>query len=154
MRIIASRKRISGMPPLYEYRLVVPLDQLPSNRVALIATRSDFGIPGGLHARLADVIAPLDWLRMEPGPERHDLGRDIRRVAKHLETVFLTALYPELTASPVPLLLQVDEEPGDSLIDATINEITDGYRFLRNADPASITAERFQLVARSRSEAV
>lgn len=154
MHIIASRKRISGTPPLYEYWFVAPLDQFPSNRVALIATRSDFGIPGGPHARLPEIIAPLDWLRMEPGLAKHDLGRDIRRVANHLEAAFLAALYPELTANPVPLLVQIDEEPGDSLIEATINDITDGYRFLRNADPARITAERFHLAARSRPEAV
>ena len=145
MHIIAARKRISGMPPLYEYRLVVPYGQLSANRAALIATRSDYGIPGGPHARLQDVIAPLDWLRMEPCPDKHALGRDIGRVAQHLEAAFLTAVYPELTVSPIPQLVRIEDDLADGLVEATINEITDGYRFLRNDDSARITAERFRL---------
>ncbi|WP_454887923.1 hypothetical protein [Sphingomonas oryzagri] len=154
MHIIAARKRISGMPPLHEYRLVVPFGQLPANRAALIATRSDYGIPGGPHARLRDVIAPIDWLRMKPCPEKHALGRDIDRVAQHLEAAFLTAVYPELTARPVPLLVPFDGDLDDCLVEVAINEITDGYRFLRNADPAGITAERFHLAVLPEREAL
>ena len=153
MHILASRKRTAGAALLYEYRLVTPLHQLPPNRVVLIATRSDFGVPGGYHARLRDVIAPLDWLRMEPCPAKRDLGRDIERVAKHLEAAFLTAIYPEIIANPISQLVELDTAWDDSLVDATINEITDGYRFLRNADLPSLTAERFQLAMPARPEA-
>ena len=68
MQILATRKRVSGTLPHYEYRLFVPFDQLSEERQRLIHYRTDFGTRQGLHARLADVIAPIEYLRMPPGP--------------------------------------------------------------------------------------
>lgn len=153
MQILATRKRIAGTLPHYEYRLLVPFDQIDPRRSRLIANRSDYGVPGGPHARLPDILAPLDWLRMSPGLTRYEVGRDIDRVARHLEAVFIASLYPEMTANPVPLIFHGTADLEDAIIVTAINDITDGYRFLRHDDPATLTAERFHLVAPARPRA-
>lgn len=145
MQILATRKRVAGRPPLYEYRILVPLDQLLRNRAALTPARSDYGFEGGPYAHLPDVIAPIDWLRMKPGLERYEIGCDVARIAQHIEAVLLAAIYPEMTANPVPALFPAPDRLGDSIVVTSMNEIADGYRFLRNRALATITAEGFGL---------
>lgn len=104
MDILVTRKRIKGTLPHYEYRLFVPFDQLTPERQRLIHYRTDFGKAGGPHARLTEVIAPIDYLRMEPGLARFDVGRSIATVAKRIEARIIGALFPEMTAPIVPIL--------------------------------------------------
>lgn len=145
MQILATRKRAACTLPLYEYRILVPIDQLLRNRAALISERCDDRISGCPHARLRDVIAPLDWLRMKHGLDRDETGRDIARIAKHIEAVLIAGLYPEMTANPVPALFPAPDDPGDSTIITRMNEIADGYRFLYRRALPTITAEGFGL---------
>lgn len=130
MHILASRKRIAGTLPLAEYRILVPYEELTPTRSALISMRSNYGIQGGPYARLPEVIAPLDWLRMEPGLAKYDTGRDIDRIAKQIEAVLLHVVFPEMTANPVPPIYRASREIGTTVVAATINDISDGYRFL------------------------
>ncbi|MET0374655.1 MAG: hypothetical protein ABW128_10410 [Rhizorhabdus sp.] len=116
MEILATRKRITGTLPHYEYRLFVPFDQLSDERQRLIHYRTDFGTRQGLHARLADVIAPIEHLRMPPGLRRHDLGRGIATIAKRVETLLIAAIYPEMTAVLVPILFLASEEHNDAQV--------------------------------------
>ncbi|WP_454887327.1 hypothetical protein [Sphingomonas oryzagri] len=145
MQILATRKRVAGTLPLYEYRILVPIDHLLRNRAALISERCNDPISGGPHARLHDVIAPIDWLRMKPGLDRDEKGRDIARIAEHIEAVLIAALYPEVTVNPVPALFSAPDDPGDSTIITAMNEIADGYRFLYRRALPTITAEGFGL---------
>jgi hypothetical protein len=116
MEILATRKRVSGTLPHYEYRLFVPFNQLSDERQRLIHYRTDFGTRQGLHARLADVIAPIEYLRMPPGPQRYDLARGIANIARRVETLLIAAIFPEMSAWLVPILFLAEEEHDDAQV--------------------------------------
>ena len=74
MRIIVARRRIRGTLPHFEYRVLIPFDQISIERQNLIHTRSDYGIKSGPWARTSEVIAPMAHLRMPPGLVRYEVG--------------------------------------------------------------------------------
>ncbi|BAI98993.1 hypothetical protein Sj15T_09910 [Sphingobium sp. TA15] len=153
MQILAARKRIAGTLPLAEYRILIPFDAITPTRSALISMRSNYGVEGGPYARLPEVIAPLDWLRMEPGLAKYDAGRDIDRIAKQIEAVLLHAIFPEMTANPVPPIYRSPREITTTVIRAHINDISDGYRFLhrKGVTPSGDAPFGLQLLPQSRA---
>ena len=130
MEILATRTRVTGTLPQYEYRLLVPFDELPAERQRLIHYRTNFGKAGGPYARLTEVIAPIDYLRMEPGLARFDVGRTIASVAKRLEAKLIAALYPEMTAPIVPILFLAAEELDDAMIFTRTQELVGRFDWI------------------------
>ena len=130
MEILATRTRITGTLPLFEYRLFVPLDGLSPERQRLIHYRTNFGRIGGPFARMPEIIAPMEYLELEPGLRRHEVGQKIARAAKRIETVLIAALYPEMTARPVPLLFQAAEEHNDAMIFTRADDLVGRYEWL------------------------
>lgn len=123
MNIIAMRKRIGGTLPLYEYRVFVPFSALSAERQARIHYRCDFARWGEPLARIAEVIAPMTYLRLAPGLAKHDAGRAIAATAKEVEAVLVRALFPEMTAKLVPLLFNgIDGRPDLRLV-ATVDDL-------------------------------
>ncbi len=128
MQILAARKRIPGTRPLFEYRVLVPFDQIPVERHTLIHYRSDFGFSGCHYARLTEVIAPTAFLRMTPSPAKHDLGLDILTVAKRIEALIVRALYPEMTAERIPIVFCANAEHDDRQTHIDVRDLVDSYR--------------------------
>lgn len=130
MQILATRKRVTGTVPQYEYRLLVAFDQLSAERQALIRYRTNFGKVGGPFARLTEVIAPMDYLKMEPGLCRFDVGRTIAGVAKRIEALVVAALYPEMTAPIVPILFLAESELDDCEIHTHTGDLVGRFDWL------------------------
>jgi len=130
MQILLTRKRLTGTRPLYEYRLFVPFETLSAERQARIHYRTDFAKRGGPLARLTEVIAPMDYLRAEPGLTKFDIGRDICTVAKRIEAILIGAVFPEMRAEIVPLLYEHREEIDDAFVVTDINDLAGRYALL------------------------
>lgn len=152
MQILATRRRIAGTLPHFEYRIFVPFDQISVERQNLIPNRSDYGFKGGPWARMREVIAPMDYLRMAPGLSRHDCGRPIEALSKRIEAILLGALYPEMTAVVVPIVLAVPSNPDDSLIFTDISDISGRFLAL-NQLGERLTSEGLGLRAMHHSRA-
>lgn len=130
MQILATRKRLTGTLPHYEYRLFVPFDQLSSERQARIHHRTDFAKRGRPNACLTEVIAPMEYLTMEPGLRRHDVGRTIAGVAKRIEALLVGALFPEMIAAIVPLLFLGEEGLGDCQVYTRTDDLVGRFDWL------------------------
>jgi hypothetical protein len=130
MEILATRTRITGRLPFFQCRLFVSLDGLSPERQRLIHYRTNFGRIGGPFARMPEVIAPMEFLELEPGLRGHEIGRKIAFTAKLIETVLIAALYPEMTARPVPLLFQAPEERNDGMIFTRTDNLVGRYEWL------------------------
>jgi hypothetical protein len=140
MQILATRRRIAGTLPHFEYRVFVPFDQISVERQNLIPNRSDYGFKGGPWARTREVIAPMDHLRMPPGLAKHDHGRKIEALAKRIDAILLRAVYPEMTATVVPIVLAMPSNPDDALVYTDIADISGRYLSL-HAGFAELTSE-------------
>ena len=137
METLATRVRVTGASPRYQYRLYAPFPALSPERQSLIHYHSDFGHGRGLLARMTEVIAPMSWLEMSPGLEKAAQGRAIHDLAAAIEASVLAALFPEMTASPVPLLFAHPEDLPDERFAATVADIMG--RFVRlSADAAAL----------------
>lgn len=152
MKLLAARRRIRGTLPHYEYRVFVPLDEISAERQDLLTTRSDYGFKPGPWARVAEVIAPMDYLRLPPGGLRYDMGRDITAVAKQVETAIIRHLYPEMTAPTVPLVFAAAGEFSDQSTWARTGELTARFNHLAR-DVDSLTAELLGLDVLAEAEA-
>ena len=108
----------------------MPFDQISAERQSLIHYRCSFGKRGGPFARLTEVIAPMDYLRLAPGLARYDRGLAVARVAKRLETFILAQLFTEMTARIVPILLLVEAEPDDAEIHTRTSDLAGRYDLL------------------------
>lgn len=126
MQIVCTRTRSAGAEPLYQYLLLVPFDQLSYERQDRIHYRTDFGGKrhGGPHARLPEVIAPIDYLRLPPGLEKHRLGGEIHRVGRRIEALLVAGLYPEMIDPILPTLFRAPEELDDGQIFTRTDDLT------------------------------
>lgn len=125
MQIIATRKRIGGTLPLYEYRVFVPLSALSAARQERIHYRCDFAHWGEPLARIAEVIAPIGYLQLAPGIARFEAGHAIAATAKTVEALLVRALFPEMTAERVPILFPGDEGRPDVRLVAVVDDLAD-----------------------------
>ncbi len=128
MQILVTRKRISGVRPLFEYRVLVPFDQISLERQHLIHYRSNFGFRGALYARLSEIIAPMAFLRMAPSLAKHEHGLDILAVARRLEATIIRALYPEMTADRVPIIFTAEADHDDRQVHTDVDDLIGSYR--------------------------
>jgi hypothetical protein len=135
MELLATRVRVTGMPPRYQYRAYAPFAALSPERVFQIHYHSDFGHGRGLLARMSEVIAPISWLAMPPGLDKFLQGRAIHQVAATTEAAVLAALFPEITITPLPLLLEIADELPDERVSVVIADIMGRYQRLAD-EPA------------------
>lgn len=143
MQMVATRTRSAGAEPLYQYMLLVPFDQLAEARQARIHYRTDFGggRRGEPHARLAEVIAPIEHLSLAPGLDRHHEGTAIRAVARRLETILIGAIFPEVVVPLLPSLLLVSSDPSDAQVFTRADDLAGRYGALApRIDTLSATA--------------
>ena len=145
MQIIATRKRIGGTQPLYEYRIFVPFSALSAARQDRINYRCDFAQRGEPLARIAEVIAPIDYLRLAPGSAKHAAGLALIVTAKTVEAVLVRALFPEMTAERVPLLFHGRDGLADVRLAAIVDDLT-GREAEFAAAGARLTPEALHLV--------
>lgn len=152
MEIIAARKRIGGTLPLYEYRVFVPFSALSPARRERIHYRCDFAQWGGPLARIAEVIAPIDYLRLAPGPAKHAAGAALIATARSVEAVLVSALFPEMTAERVPLLFHGQDGLPDSRLVSPVDDLAGrGAEFA--AVGARLTPQLLGLVLEARARA-
>ena len=126
MQIVCTRTRSAGAEPLYQYLLLVPFDQLSYERQDRIHYRTDFGGKrhGAPHARLPEVIALIDYLRLPPGQERHRRGGEIYRVSRRIEALLVAGLYSEMIYPVLPPLFRTLEEFDDAQIFTRTDDLT------------------------------
>lgn len=153
MRILVTRSRITGTVPFFEYRVFIPFPEISAERHALIHYRTDFGQGQGDMARIPEVIAPMAFLELAPGLRKLEAGRRIDAVAQHVTAVIVQAVYPEMTAEPVPILQLVGEDPPPAVTTVELMYLAGAYERLlelgrvtpddldlRIADPARVDA--------------
>lgn len=129
MQIVCTRTRSAGSEPLYQYMLLVPFDQLSYERQDRIHYRTDFGGKrhGCPHARLPEVIAPIDYLRLPPGLEKQRQGGEIYRIGRRIEALLVAGLYPEMVYPILPPLFRALEELDDAQIFTRTDDLTGRY---------------------------
>lgn len=137
MELLATRIRVTGTSPRYQYRIYAPIAALSPERVFQLHYRSDFGHGHGLLARMSEVIAPIAWLAMPPGRDRFLQGKTIHLMAGRIETAVLSTLFPEAAVAPIPLLLEITDELPDERVSVEIADIMGRYQQLA-ADPALV----------------
>lgn len=123
MDVLATRVRVTGAPPRYQYRLYAPFAALSPERQSLIHYHSDFGHGLGLLARMSEAIAPMAWLEMSPGPEKLAQGRAIHELADQIEGRVLSILFPEMTSARVPPLVEGEPDLRDERILAHVAQL-------------------------------
>ena len=123
MDVLATRVRVTGAPPRYQYRLYAPFDALSPERQSLIHYHSDFGHGLGLLARMSEAIAPMTWLEMSPGHEKLTQGRAIHDLAQQIEARVLSILFTEMTATRVPPLTEGQSDLPDERVRARVAQL-------------------------------
>ena len=77
----------------------------------------------------------MAWLETAPGLAKAAQGRAIHALADAIDAKVLAALFPEMTASPVPLLFACLDELPDERVSAEVTDIMG--RFAQIAADAS-----------------
>ena len=152
MQIIATRKRICGTQPLYECRIFVPFSALSAARQDRIHYRCDFAQRGEPLARIAEVIAPIDYLRHAPGSAKHAAGAPLVVTAMTVEAVLVRALFPEMTVERVPLLFHGQDGLADVQLTVIVDDLT-GREAEFAAAGARLTPDFFRLFHDARARA-
>ena len=146
VKMLVARRRIRGTLPHYEYRVFVPFDEISAERQALLTNRSDYGFKPGPWARISEVIAPMDYLRLQPGGIRYEMGRAIDAVAKRIEATTVRHVYPEMDAPTLPIVFTAPGEFPDALAWTEAFELTGQFNHLsRSGQP--LTAEALGLAS-------
>ena len=130
MEIIVSRSRIAGTLPHYVYRALVPAEGIPVERCAIAGTVAAPKIAGGVACvRIAPLIAPRRYLVMNH-VERTALASRIGAVGRRIEWLIIRTIFQEMTADSVPIVFQLDHDPGDACVWADIEDLTDIFDLL------------------------
>lgn len=114
MDVIVSRTRLAGPQSLYQYRALVPLEDVAvARRARCVVIQAPIGGRRIASTRLCDVIAPDAWF------ERHlaiscSAAARLALVAKRIEALIIRAIYPEMTSHLPPLTFQLDHEAADA----------------------------------------
>jgi len=127
MEIIVSRTRIAGALPHYIYRALVPAEAVAAERRRLSGTVAGPRIAGRLPCvRIAPLLAPERYFEMGH-VERSALAPRIGRLARRIETLIIRTIFPEMTADSVPIVFELDHDPGDSCAWTNIDDLTAGF---------------------------
>ncbi len=70
------------------------------------------------------MIAPIDYLRVPPGVEKHRRGGEIYRVGRRIEALLVAGLYPEMIYPVLPPLFRALEELDDGQIFTRTDDLT------------------------------
>lgn len=134
MEMLAIRTRLVDPRPLYAYRVYVPFHHLSPERQSLIHYRTSFGHfrSGDYFARLADVIAPMAHLQRPPGFDRYVEGQNLHRVADRLETILIGHVFPEMTATSLPLLYEAAIEAESRHVTIRTTNLTGAFETIRD----------------------
>ncbi|AMK23260.1 MULTISPECIES: hypothetical protein [Sphingomonadaceae] len=146
MDIIVTRTRIRGTLPFYEYRALVPAEDIGTDRRALVSCVAAPRVAGRLACvRLAQIIAP-DRYFLIPDGRRRALAADIGLLAKRLETAAVRTIFPEMTADLLPVVFLLDSDPGNACTWTSIKDLTAAFDRLA-ANPSMPTASDLGLAA-------
>ncbi|WP_048577612.1 hypothetical protein [Sphingobium aquiterrae] len=127
MDIIVARSRIAGTLPHYVYRALVPADTVSAERRALAGTVAGPKSVGRVPCvRIAPLLAPVRYFAMEHA-ERGGLAPRIGLLARRIETLTIRANFPEMTADSLPIVFQLDDDPGDAFTWINIDDLTDAF---------------------------
>lgn len=134
MEMRAIRTRMADPRPLYAYRVYVPFHQLSPERQSLIHYRTRFGHirSDEYFARLADVIAPMAHLARPSGFDRYVEGQALHRVADRLEAIILGHVFPEMTATNMPLLYEAAIEAESRQVTIRTMDLTGTFETIRH----------------------
>ena len=150
MQITLTRRRIRGTLPHFEYRVLIPFDEISIERQSLIHIRSDYGVKPGPWARTRDVIAPTTHLRMVPGLERYRRARAIDQLAKRIDALLIHHFFPEMTAPTVPLVFLAETHPDDAVIYTDVVELAGRLEHLANRG-AALSIEDLAMLDQARA---
>ena len=124
MDIIVSRSRIAGVLPHYIYRALVPAEGIAVERCAIAGTVTAPRIAGRVACiRIAPLIAPERYLAMHP-VERTALASRVGAVGRRVEWLIIRTFFPEMTADSLPIVYQLDPDPGDACVWADVDDLT------------------------------
>jgi hypothetical protein len=124
MEIIVSRSRIAGVLPHYIYRALVPAEGIAADRCAIAGTVTAPRIAGRVACiRIAPLIAPERYLEMHP-VERTALASRVGAVGRRVEWLIIRTFFPEMTADSLPIVYQLDPDPGDACFWADVDNLT------------------------------
>ena len=139
MQIIVSRSRIAGTLPHYIYRALVPAEGIAAERRVLAGTVAA-PKPAGRFAciRIAPLLAPARYFMMDH-VERSALASRIGAVGRRIEVLIIRTFFPEMTADSVPIVFQLDHDPGDACVWSDIVDLTDAFDRLE-PELAALTA--------------
>lgn len=127
MEIIVLRTRIAGALPHYIYRALVSAEAVATERRRVSGIVTGPQIAGRLHCvRIAPLLAPERYFEMGH-VERSTLAPRIGRVARRIETLIIRTLFPEMTADSVPIVFELEHDPGDSCAWANIDDLTASF---------------------------
>lgn len=127
MDIIVTRSRIAGTLPHYVYRALVPADTVSAERRALAGTVSGPKCVGRVPCvRIAPLLAPVRYFEMQHA-ERDGLAPRIGLLGRRIETLIIRANFPEMTAGSLPIVFQLDDDPGDAFTWIAINDLAGAF---------------------------
>lgn len=135
MDVIVSRTRLAGPLPIYQYRALVPLDDVaPARRARCVIIQAPLAGRRIASTRLADVIAPDAWFERHLAISFGDAAR-LGFVAKRIEALFIHAIYPEMTSQLPPLAFQLDDEVLEASHRVTVIDLNARFdRLARDVD--------------------
>ena len=114
MDVIVSRSRIPGTASTYQYRTLVPLAEVAVSRrprcVIIWAQLGGRRVPA---TRIADVLAPPAWFDRELATPC-GLAARLNLVARCIEALIISTVFPEMTARLTPLMLALDFAPDEA----------------------------------------
>lgn len=73
--------------------------------------------------RIAPLIAPERYLAMRP-VERTALASRVGAVGRRIEWLIIRTFFPEMTADSLPIVYQLDPDPGDACVWADVDDLT------------------------------
>lgn len=127
MEIIVSRSRLAGALPHYIYRALVPAAEVAAERRRLCGTVAGPQVVGKIPCvRIAPLLAPERYFELRH-VERSVLAPRIGSLAWRIESLIIRTIFPEMTAASVPIVFQLDHDPGDAFSWIEIVDLTAGF---------------------------
>src|SRR3546814_2286403 len=73
-------------------------------------------------ARMAPIVAPERYLMMSP-VARAALAPRLGALSRRIELLIIRSIFPEMTADSVPIVIELDHDPGDATSDEHTSEL-------------------------------
>lgn len=127
MDIVVTRSRIQGTLPFYEFRALIVAENLDAGRLDMVITIPAPRVAGRTPCvRIAEIIAPDRYFAL-PNCRRIDIAARVGLLAKYIETLLVQAVFPEMTRNLLPVVCQLDDDPGDACTWLSINDLTGSF---------------------------